>query len=108
MAASPTGWSSPGFVTRPTPAPPKMRTPLSVGRRVTAAETGRPVVTSASSPPSFSMVQTAPFSVRRQSSGATSTTMPLGVRRATVSGVRPVSSSRAAPAAPRAAQVPVV
>ena len=32
----------------------------------------------------------------------------LGVRRATVSGVRPVSSNRAAPAAPSAAQVPVV
>ena len=36
------------------------------------------------------------------------TTMPLGVRRATVSGSRPVSSRRAAPAAPSAAQVPVV
>ena len=34
--------------------------------------------------------------------------MPLGVRRATVSGSRPVSSRRAAPAAPSAAQVPVV
>ena len=34
--------------------------------------------------------------------GATSTTMPLGVRRATVSGSRPVSSRRAAPAAPSA------
>ena len=33
--------------------------------------------------------------------------MPFGVRRATVSGVFPVSSSRAAPAAPSAAQVPV-
>ena len=40
--------------------------------------------------------------------GFTSTTMPFGVRRATVSGVRPVSSNRAAPAAPSAAQVPVV
>ena len=33
--------------------------------------------------------------------------MPFGVRRATVSGGVPVSSSRAAPAAPSAAQVPV-
>ena len=109
MATSPTGWSRPGFVTRPTPSPPWMRTsPDSSGRRATLAMTGRPVVTSTSSPPSFRMAHSAPSPDRRQKMGSTSTTMPFGVRRATVSGVRPVSSSRAAPAAPSAAQVPVV
>ena len=58
--------------------------------------TGRPVVTSTSSPPSFRMAHSAPSPDRRQKMGSTSTTMPFGVRRATVSGVRPVSSSRAA------------
>ena len=72
------------------------------------AMTGRPVVTSTSSPPSLRMAHSAPVSVLRQKMGATSTTMPFGVRRATVSGAWPVSSSRAAPAAPSAAQVPVV
>ena len=70
--------------------------------------TGRPVVTSTSSPPSFRMAHSAPSPDSRQKMGSTSTTMPFGVRRATVSGVRPVSSNRAAPAAPSAAQVPVV
>ena len=45
MAASPTGWSRPGLVTRPTPSPPSMRTPeASVFR--TAAHTSIPSVTS--------------------------------------------------------------
>ena len=54
------------------------------------------------------MAHSAPGPAQRQNSGATSTTMPFGVRSATVSGAFPVSSSRAAPAAPSAAQVPVV
>ena len=51
MAAAPTGWSSPGFVTRPTPLPPSMAMPEAVF--VTVATTRWPVVTSASSPPSL-------------------------------------------------------
>ena len=81
---------------------------LEPGLRQIEDITGKPVVTSTSSPPSFSMAHSAPSATVRQNRGATSTTMPFGVRRATVSGAVPVSSRRAAPAAASAAQVPVV
>ena len=76
--------------------------------RLTEAVTSIPWVTSASSPPSFCTEHTAPDSVRARPWGQTSTVQPLGVSRERVSGAWPVSSSRAAPAAARAAQVPVV
>ena len=57
MAAAPTGWSSPRFVTRPTPAPPSIVTPgVSVrldGRQTRAVS----CVTSGSSPLSLRMAQ---------------------------------------------------
>ena len=107
MAHWPTGWSRPGFVTRPTPSPPR-RVISSPGWRVTAAVIKRPWVASMSSPPSLVTEQSAVPPSRRGSSTGTSTTQPLGVRRETRSGARPVSRRWAAPWAARAAQVPVV
>ena len=107
MAHSPIGWSRPGRVTRPTPGPPWRRT-ASPAAASTRAQTGSPWVASTSSPPSLVTQQQAAPASRRGASTGTSTTHPLGVRRDTVSGARPVSSSRAAAAAARAAQVPVV
>ena len=78
------------------------------GVRHTEAVTSIPWVTSASSPPSFRTEHTAPDPVRASPSGQTSTVQPLGVSRDKVSAAWPVSSSRAAPDAARAAQVPVV
>ena len=46
MAASPTGWSSPALVTRPTPLPPEIRLSVVLGSNSTAAITGRPVAVS--------------------------------------------------------------
>ena len=107
MAASPTGWSRPGLVTRPTPWPPSMETP---GRscRSAWAKTSSPVVASMSSPPSLRTAQEARPPERTQDSRGASTVSPLGVSRETEGGGVPVSSSRTAPAAARAAQVPVV
>jgi hypothetical protein len=56
MAAAPTGWSRPGFVTRPTPSPPSIVTP-GPSLRATVANTCAPRVTSGSSPGSFSTAQ---------------------------------------------------
>ena len=56
MAAAPTGWSRPGFVTRPTPGPPSMTIPGS-SRRDTRAKMRAPSVTSGSSPASLAMAQ---------------------------------------------------
>ena len=56
IAAAPTGWSSPGFITRPTPSPPSMVTP-GVADFLTAAKMSVPRVTSGSSPLSFRMAQ---------------------------------------------------
>ena len=106
MAASPTGRSRPGFVTRPTPAPPSISMPLSVF--VTAARISMPSVTSGSSPASFLTAQWAALPSMRQDSGSTSTGHPLGVTSRTTAGASPVSSRAAAPAAASAAQVPVV
>ena len=107
MAASPTGWSSPGRVTRPTPGPPRMAVPPSALRR-TVARMGSPWVASTSSPPSFSTEQAAVSPSVTQSSRGASTIQSLGVFREIRSGARPVRSSRTAPAAAMAAQVPVV
>ena len=107
MAASPTGWSSPGRVTRPTPSPPRMAVPPSALRR-TVARMGSPWVASTSSPPSFSTEQAAVSPSATQSSRGASTIQSLGVFREIRSGARPVRSSRTAPAAAMAAQVPVV
>jgi hypothetical protein len=51
IAAAPTGWLSPGFVTRPTPSPPSIS--ILEDRFFTAAYTKTPFVTSGSSPLSF-------------------------------------------------------
>ena len=102
MAASPTGWSSPGRVTRPTPGPPRMAVPPSALRR-TVARMGSPWVASTSSPPSFSTEQAAVSPSATQSSRGASTIQSLGVFREIRSGAR-----RPAPAAALAAQVPVV
>ena len=107
IAAAPTGWSRPGFVTRPTPAPPSMATPGS-GLRETRATMNIPPVTSASSPESLTTAHSAASPSLRQKSGSTSTVRPFGVSRARTAGAVPLRSSRAAPAAARAAQVPVV
>ena len=96
IAHSPTGWSKPGFVTRPTPSPPR-RVISSPGWRVTAAVIKRPWVASMSSPPSLVTEQNAVPPARRGSSTGTSTTHPLGVCRETRSGAWPVRSRRAAP-----------
>ena len=76
--------------------------------RRTAAQTSIPSVTSASSPASLRTAQRAVPSAVSQAAGSTSTGQPLGVRRQSKAGRCPVSSSLAAPAAARAAQVPVV
>ena len=106
MAAAPTGCSSPGFVTRPTPSPPSISMPEAIFS--TCAAIRCPLVTSISSPPSLTTAAYAAPPTRRHSSSATSTTRPLGVSSRTLSGAVPVSSNRAAPAAASAAQVPVV
>ena len=106
MAAAPTGWSSPGFVTRPTPAPPSMEIPGSFCRE-TVAKISAPVVTSGSSPPSFSTAQdTRSASIRISRTGSVRR-IPLGVASSTRSTLRPVSSMQAAALAAAAAQDPV-
>ena len=107
MAAAPTGWSSPGFVTRPTPGPPSITTP-GCAARSTRASISAPCVASMSSPPSFATAQQAVSPAMRQYRGAAVTGRPPGVVSVTLSGARPPSSRRAAPAAASAAQVPVV
>ena len=109
IAAAPTGWSSPAFVTRPTPSPPSIKIPPVVRRR-TAAQTSMPSVTSLSSPASLVTAQraAAPSSNTIASTRDAVTVTPLGVVSVTATPTWPVSSSRAAPAAAKAAQVPVV
>ena len=107
MAAAPTGWSSPGRVTRPTPGPPSMRMPGSRAQQ-TVAMMSRPSVASGSSPASLRTAQTARSPSMRQNAGATRTSQPLGVVRQSASGAVPVSRRAAAPCAASAAHVPVV
>ena len=97
MAAFPTGWFSPGLVTRPTPSPPSIRIPGS-SLRLTSAKTRRPWVASGSSPPSLRTAQRT-FSLRPPFSGILSvfsisrcSRMPFGVFRAVSSTSRPESS----------------
>ena len=107
MAAFPTGWSSPRFVTRPTPSPPSMCTPGSSVRR-TEAKMSVPFVTSGSSPLSFSMAQETLSARIVISRTASSSRMPFGVSSVMVSFLRPVSSIHAAALAAAAAHEPVV
>ena len=111
MAAAPTGWSRPAFVTRPTPSPPSMITrafPVFSGRNLAWAKTRRPSVTSGSSPASFFTAQeAAPFPAFFSISG-TRTIWPAGVISSAVSGHMPETRKETAPWAARAAQVPVV
>ena len=81
MAAAPTGWSSPGRVTRPTPGPPSMRMPGSRARQ-TVATMSRPSVASGSSPASLRTAQTARSPSMRQNAGATRHLPALGRREA--------------------------
>ena len=107
MAASPTGWSRPGRVTRPTPWPPSMAIPGPV-LRSTRAQMSAPSVTSGSSPPSLRTAQAAQPSPAACSSSSASTRTPAGVSMCTAGSAAPSSSRAAAPAAAAAAQVPVV
>ena len=126
MAAAPTGWSRPAFVTRPTPSPPSMITrrsraeavpvpwsasrafPAFSGRNLAWAKIRRPSVTSGSSPASFFTAQeAAPFPAFFSISG-TRTIWPAGVMSSAVSGHMPETRKETAPWAARAAQVPVV
>lgn len=79
-------------------------------RRRTAAQTSMPSVTSLSSPASLVTAQraAAPSSNTIASTRDAVTVTPLGVVSVTAAPTWPVSSSRAAPAAAKAAQVPVV
>ena len=107
LAAAPTGWFSPGLVTRPTPSPPSISTP-GVSRRDTRAKTRAPSVMSGSSPPSFSTAQEAQPVPARCSSSSASTAIPAGVMTRTTASHRPDRRNSAAPRAAAAAQVPVV
>ncbi len=85
MAASPTGWSRPGFVTRPTPSPPKMRTSARSGFRTTSPQpAGRWSHPHRRRRPFQWRI--APCSVGGRTGGHLHHNA-LGVRRATVSGV---------------------
>ena len=107
MAAAPTGWSRPRFVTLPTPAPPSIKiSGTSVFR--TQAKTSVPRVASGSSPLSFRMAQEASSDVILISSTVRWSRMPFGVRRSMVSFGLPVRSMKAAAFAAAAAQEPVV
>ena len=107
IAAAPTGWSRPGFVTRPTPGPPSMEMP---GRacRSTVAKINAPVVASGSSPPSFSMAQVTALPQASISRTGKTKRTPFGVDSSTRSRWRPVRSMYAAAFAAAAAQEPVV
>ena len=121
MAAAPTGCSSPGNVTRPTPTPPSTETsdsragtPLLPAAPVpdpacsTRAYTSTPSVTSASSPASFRTAHWAHPSPMHASTTFASTGSPPGVTIDTrPTGFRDKSISQAAFAA-SAAQLPVV
>ena len=91
MAAAPTGWSSPRFVTRPTPAPPSIVTP---GASVfcTRAKISVSRVTSGSSPLSLRIAQETKSAPRAVCKTGSVRAMPLGVSRSTVGASRPVSS----------------
>ena len=90
MAAAPTGWSSPGLVTRPTPSPPSIKMPSSIFRAV--AQISMPLVMSGSSPLSFCTAQRAKSSPTSGSRMSRLRRMPLGVSISSRSTVRPVSS----------------
>ena len=107
MAAAPTGWSSPGFVTRPMPSPPSIVTP-GVSDFLTAAKMSVPRVTSGSSPLSFWIAQRTSSGDRSVSSTSKLSSMPLGVCSRIVSFFLPVSSIHAAALAAAAAHEPVV
>ena len=107
MAAAPTGWSRPRFVTRPTPCPPSIVTPGCALRR-TEAKTSAPAVTSGSSPLSLRMAHRTSSGVIRISSTGSVSGRPFGVKRSMVSFFLPVSSIHAAALAAAAAQLPVV
>ena len=107
MAAAPTGWSSPRFVTRPTPAPPSIVTP-GVSVRWTAANTRVPCVTSGSSPLSLRMAQETVSGVLVISSTSSVRVTPLGVSRSIADILPPVSNIHAAAFAAAAVQEPVV
>ena len=107
MAAAPTGWSSPRFVTRPTPAPPSIVTPGASALR-TVANTSVSRVTSGSSPLSLRMAQETASGVLVISSTSSVRATPFGVSRSMVRFSWPVRSIQAAAFAAAAAQEPVV
>ena len=107
MAALPGGWSSPFFVTRPTPSPPSISTPSPPDSR-TVAYISAPCVASMSSPPSFltAHVQSA-SDIEASSTGRTRRT-PLGVEISIEPRGSRESSMRVAALEAAAAHVPVV
>ena len=106
MAAEPTGWSRPLFVTTPTPFPPSITMPLSIFSAEHKIIT--PFVASMSSPPSFITPHTAfPFSIFEKAIG-TLTFTPLGVKTSSKFGHLPENKNTAAAFEAMAEQVPVV
>ena len=106
MAAAPTGWSRPGFVTLPTPSPPSMTRPSGIFSA--RAQISAPSVASQSSPPSFRTPQKAAPPSRDSFSGSAVTAVPSGAVTVYVRARSPLSSSRQAAPAASAAHVPVV
>ena len=106
MAYSPTGRSSPGFVTTPIPVPPVISIPHSV--YCALAHISILSVASQSSPASFLTPQAAYLSVISGCSISASTLMPFGVISVTDSTFCCDISIRQAADAAIAAQLPVV
>ena len=117
MAACPTDCSSPGPVTRPTPAPPSMSTcpsqkhsssTLPSASRSTLAKINSPSVTSGSSPLYFLIPHSTKSAVLVIFSTSRQSRMPAGVVSRTCGISSPENSIRAAAFAAAAAQLPVV
>jgi hypothetical protein len=107
IAGPPTSSPSPGRVTVPTPSPPRSSSPGSEVQ-ATVAVTRAALVTSGSSPASFTTTAEAQPSPSRQSSTAKAWSKPAGRAMVTSATGAPSSSRRQAARVAAAAQAPVV
>src|SRR5690554_6635125 len=107
MAAEPTGWSNPFFVTTPIPSPPRIRMPASFVF-FTRAPMYMPWVVSGSSPASFLIMQETELSSTLAVSTDSESSQPFGVEMETVDIFSSDRSMIAAALAAPAAQEPVV